>query len=520
MRFRSMQKRPGCDNTSSSGSRRRRHRQQQLFRRCSYGLLLCVVVLIAGTVLFLATTQRFVDMLGLTQSSSISSQWEGNTINTIRGKEETLDHPPTALVAASAQEKRRKVSVVVVGAGAAGLTAAHTLRKQSNNVRDDNNNGAGGGGDDRDFPPFFDVKILEASQVFGGRIRKDTTLADYPVDLGASFVFNPSKSLKIIKGDDDVGDIRTFNLSAQQSRTMYRFYDDDNEGGTRPKRREDISNSTESDNSVLFVNYSWYDFFADHIVPTGATSGSGKEEDSIFEYGCQVNVVDYTTTNNAADDEKNGGVRVACRDGRAFVVDYVVVTVPLSVLKDGDIDFRPDLPDSIVANHRAEMWNGFKILFEFAEKFYADYFEWAVNDGECHFWDYSAAQTKTSKQILSGYIMGDAAVPFENLDESEIVKKVLEKLDGAFDGQATVNYVNHVLVNWQKEPFIRGTYSNIYPRVPNGSKGGPRIVGDGRIFIAGEAFPIPFKQNAWVHSAAFSGKKAALEIIKYTQQKR
>ena len=36
---------------------------------------------------------------------------------------------------------------------------------------------------------------------------------------------------------------------------------------------------------------------------------------------------------------------------------------------------------------------------------------------------------------------------------------------------------------------------------------------DGKIYLAGEAFPYKQQKNGWVHSAALSGKQAALSII-------
>jgi heterodisulfide reductase subunit A-like polyferredoxin len=54
--------------------------------------------------------------------------------------------------------------VIVIGAGASGLAAAKVLEK--NNI---------------------DYTILEATNRYGGRLKKDTTLADFPIDIGAEW---------------------------------------------------------------------------------------------------------------------------------------------------------------------------------------------------------------------------------------------------------------------------------------------------------------------------------------------
>lgn len=57
-----------------------------------------------------------------------------------------------------------KYDVIIIGAGAAGLTAAHHLHKAN-----------------------LSIKILEASDRIGGRLRKDDsnlTEENFPLDLG------------------------------------------------------------------------------------------------------------------------------------------------------------------------------------------------------------------------------------------------------------------------------------------------------------------------------------------------
>ena len=67
--------------------------------------------------------------------------------------------------------------VIIIGAGASGLAAAKVL-EQTN----------------------VDYLILEATNRYGGRLKKDTTLADFPIDIGAEWVHSAPIVLNVLKG--------------------------------------------------------------------------------------------------------------------------------------------------------------------------------------------------------------------------------------------------------------------------------------------------------------------------------
>ena len=67
--------------------------------------------------------------------------------------------------------------VIIIGAGAAGLAAAKIL--QRNNI---------------------DYLILEASNRYGGRLKENKTLADFPIDLGAEWIHHLPTVLNRLKG--------------------------------------------------------------------------------------------------------------------------------------------------------------------------------------------------------------------------------------------------------------------------------------------------------------------------------
>ena len=55
--------------------------------------------------------------------------------------------------------------VLIIGAGAAGMIAAYTLHQHG-----------------------IDYEILEAHDYFGGRVKLNDTLADFPIDIGAEWI--------------------------------------------------------------------------------------------------------------------------------------------------------------------------------------------------------------------------------------------------------------------------------------------------------------------------------------------
>ena len=67
--------------------------------------------------------------------------------------------------------------VIIVGAGASGLAAAKVL--EQNNI---------------------EYIILEATDRYGGRLKRDTTFADFPIDIGAEWLHSAPITLNKLKG--------------------------------------------------------------------------------------------------------------------------------------------------------------------------------------------------------------------------------------------------------------------------------------------------------------------------------
>eukprot|EP00980_Cylindrotheca_fusiformis_P013052 scaffold3267_cov140-Cylindrotheca_fusiformis.AAC.14 len=377
------------------------------------------------------------------------------------------------------------VDVVIVGAGAAGIAAARQLGKSG----------------------IHSVTILEASHQWGGRIRKMDHFVDYPIDLGASLIHDPKWFRTLM-------DLSSSSSTSEQQQ----------QGPTLPTTAY-LDENQRSKGTALLVNSTWYDFLDDHLKP---------DELEIL-YDSPVTAIDYS-------DGKNLEIKFGLLNNSTISAKAVIVTVPLSVLKDGDISFTTTTTTSsssssgtvqeLMDDYQGNMWGGVKIILEFNKTFYPPFMElqkvfWDLYypsssdedekfPGEVEFWDYSIVHKKhhSSRHVLGGQFVGDLAKEFMDLNEYDMVKAILLILDHKFGNYvATRNYIQYKLVNWSKEPYIRGCYSDGSSKW----KGAQKITD--RLYLAGEAFPGGHKQEAgWVHSAALSGMDAASKIIPYLQE--
>ena len=89
-----------------------------------------------------------------------------------------------------------------------------------------------------------------------------------------------------------------------------------------------------------------------------------------------------------------------------------------------------------------------------------------------------------------------------------IVKVLLDMLDAVFDNQASSNYMDSFIMNWNNMPHIRGAYSS-EGYDTNGTV--PSL--ENKIWFAGEAFPLEQGDHGFVYGAYDSGEDAAMQIM-------
>ena len=101
---------------------------------------------------------------------------------------------------------------IIIGAGAGGLSAGYLLQQQG-----------------------IDFEILEASEVYGGRMKINTDFADFPIPLGAEWLETSTDIFQEIVNDSAI----SVNV-------------------------ETISDTPDR----KFVNSSWFSFFEEYIIPS------------------------------------------------------------------------------------------------------------------------------------------------------------------------------------------------------------------------------------------------------------
>ncbi|NET35714.1 MAG: FAD-dependent oxidoreductase [Cyanothece sp. SIO1E1] len=250
-----------------------------------------------------------------------------------------------------------------------------------------------------------------------------------------------------------------------------------------------------SESDLRFANSSWMDFYEAYILPT--------IKDDI-QYNQVVKSIDYANDLIALETDKE-----------VFNANRVIVTVPVTILKAGDITFIPPLSKKKKeAIENLNLYSGCKCFIAFKEPFYPAMVR-VQDDGEGPTRVYfDAAYAKNSIDNILGLLaVGDLAKPYLELEDPERIDFILQELDDIFDGQATPNYLKHVFKNWSEDPFAKGTYYpdfslNTYSAVIAMS----RPLED-KLFFAGDLYTDGSSGWSMVHVAAESAKKAVEKLV-------
>lgn len=329
--------------------------------------------------------------------------------------------------------------VIIIGAGAAGLAAAKVL--EQNNV---------------------EYIILEATNRYGGRLKKDTTLADFPIDIGAEWLHSAPITLNKLKGkrgieiDEELipyhldhtasWDGKEYSVDAKwQNNFMYNFL---------PESK--------------FKNSTWYDFVDEHIAKTVKHK---------IQFDTPVSAIDYS----------GNKVIVKTKNGDNFEADKVLVTVSIGVLKSNVITFTPEINEERKqAINSITFYPGFKVAMKFSEKFYPDAITCKVEKGEKGFYDI-AFKKDVKTNILGFLCTGDETQKYYNLNaEHEIISSLIYELDQMFDGKATDLYAGeYILENWGQYEYTQGTWTQAFQE----KKSELKILNqslDEKVYFAGE----------------------------------
>lgn len=305
--------------------------------------------------------------------------------------------------------------VIILGAGGSGLAAAKVLER--NNI---------------------DYLILEATDRYGGRLKKDTTLADFPIDLGAEWIHSHPKVLNVIKGKS--GEEIDEEIIPYKLETGLKW-----DGKELKPATQYLKYFYDFMPESKFKYSTWFDFLDQNLA---------KEVKHKIILNAAVNSLDYS-------QEK---VILKTENGETYEADKVLVTVSIGVLKSKRITFSPPLnPKKEKAIESINFLPGFKVAMKFSEKFYPDLIQcetgYGLKGGEKSYYD--IAFKKNAQTHVLGFLCTGKEVEkyYELGSEAAIIETLLEELDRMFEGKASKTYSGEYrLENWGQHEFTQGTW--------------------------------------------------------------
>lgn len=378
-----------------------------------------------------------------------------------------------------------KGKILIIGAGAAGLYAGHLLK--SNNI---------------------DFLILEASDRIGGRLGKISGFADFPLDAGAQWLHGKKSILGDLVKEKNIA------VTEDNSNLSYWFQ---NEIRTSLPRK--IINYFEG-NMLPDISFEQYaldqGFGSDYKCIVEAIAGdlgadasrisaywsneefknwsSGETDykfratlyDLINEHIAEA-LKDTILLNSPINRMDYGGdsVKVYDKNGQEHTADKVIITVPISILKEESIAFNPPLSkEKTAAFQKIGMDAGMKVFLKFKTTFYP---ENILGGKICAAYANEKSGKTGSDNVLLAYIMGEQAEFLSQLkNDAELLKLLLQELDEMFDGQASLQFQKAHVEDWYKRPYIKGAYSYSTPGIGNARTISAEPV-QNKLFFAGEA---------------------------------
>jgi len=412
-------------------------------------------------------------------------------------------------------------TVVVIGGGISGLAAAKKLKEKG-----------------------FTVIVLEAQDKVGGRMRTDRSLG-VAFDEGASWIHGPSGNpITSLASQSGANTFLTSDDSVEVFDTNGTVYSDSvvtnaenqfnnaltavRNAGTQTQSFQTIFNSlypTQANDRLWKYMLSAFlefntggdisklssKFFDDDEEFNGEdliiTNGFDKVTDFLAE-GLEIRLNTRVTSINYSNTKST-----ITANGDNIEADYVIVTVPLGVLKNNTISFTPALPtNKINAIANTNMGNVNKFLLVWNTPFWDTNLQYIgyTPDIKGKFNYFLNINKFTPSNGLMTFAFGDYATVTENMTDSQIINEIMLHLKTIY-GNNIPNPTNFLRTKWGQNINSYGAYS--YPT--NGSTSADFDIlaneVDNKIFFAGEHTEREYRGT--VHGAYLSGIREADKII-------
>lgn len=205
-------------------------------------------------------------------------------------------------------------------------------------------------------------------------------------------------------------------------------------------------------------------------------------------------------------------------------VNKLIVTVPVSILKAGDIAFSPGLPASkLTALSRIGMEASMRVLLEFKRNFWGEDVAAIIGSAEGPMILNAGVGRSTLNKAMSITINGPKAEAFSLMTGDQVVESLIAEMDVWFNGKATENIRRSTLAgeenkllytikDWTKDPFFKGGFSFPLTGGVPADRDALAAPVNGKLFFAGEATDITGEFGT-VSGALKSGERAAFEVI-------
>jgi len=199
--------------------------------------------------------------------------------------------------------------------------------------------------------------------------------------------------------------------------------------------------------------------------------------------------------------------------------DRVIVTVPVSILKTGDIAFSPSLPaDKITSLSNMEMDAAFRVLLDFKMNFWGQESAFLYGGSESPEYLNAGVGRSENSKTLSLTVNGSKAAEFSTLG-TDAIPIILDEMDTYFGGKATLNIRKDlndkaitVIQDWSKEKYVRGGIAYLKSEGSNQDRINLGASVNDKIFFAGEATDAR-GESGTINGALLSGERAANEAL-------
>lgn len=434
-------------------------------------------------------------------------------------------------------------TVAVIGAGAAGLYAADILRSKG-----------------------IKIKVYEARDQLGGRVRSlrnqsvdkypfaPQMSSDFPLELGAQTIMGSDSIFgkvfqdyrlttleyeastnyfvldNVVKSAADWGSDADF-VAAQNFRANLR-----NQVGSSLTVKQSVDSAGISARAHGMLNGQIGNAYGSNNEKIGTGELAEEEKlrtndgkvlslvanpmrDILISRFSPVQLLVQLDTPITSVDYGSDPIVLTSKDGTKYEANKVIVTVPVSILKNG-LSFSPFLPGSFTSSlAKIEMGASLRVILEFKKNFWGESIGLIL--GSSNVPEYFSVGLGRSQfnTTLSITVNGDKAAQYSTLGDG-VVDACLADLDLLYAGQGTqfvrkdLTTMKNIFIreDWTTMEYIKGGYSYPLAGAINDDRKAIGQPVSKKLFFAGEATDVS-GQAGMVNGALASAERVVQEVV-------